>query len=599
MEVVADLKLQEKDEDSNNSSDDNNNKHNHAEQSRSQTNEVITQEAIQEEAKNCNENRMETPQENKLLTKEIGVQDNGNTLSSKDHDEIHQSKEEIVVPKNDLILERANVSGSEKFSDRVVSNELENNEKSSVCKKGGKEESSSMQRQDTKESSRKMLFVATRVEELPKDLKKLVRETKVPDAVYDKDFKVLLNILHFVTKKVFEDTTQGNIGNNRDSNNSDKMEDKNSRKFLQKSLPVSTLNSSDLISPSPLPCISTLEESKNSQITTEVLDRKRTMTVSGPSKNIKPSFLSRLFSSTKNSSYSLDTVAPKDTVFTYQNPKQLFKGLRKSGKGGFGTVFTAKFIKTGKKVAVKRMSHSTPKEKLDNYKEVKFLKMCNGNDNIVNFIDCYEYKDECWMVLEFLEGGTLTEARRGHDFAENEIAYVARELLKALDHVHNLNLVHRDVKSENIMMSVMGDIKLIDFGLCAEASKLKISMVGSPYWMPPEMLNRKPHSFPADIWSFGISLLELANIEPPNSQHKVKVMFYHAIQGEPNPFEQPERWSNQFKDFIAKCLDMDPKKRNTAKQLLSHPFLEQASNTRNVMRKILSEVFLQKAIGLL
>jgi len=290
---------------------------------------------------------------------------------------------------------------------------------------------------------------------------------------------------------------------------------------------------------------------------------------------------------------------PKDSVFIWQNPKELFKSLKKTGKGGFGTVFAAKSIKDSKKVAIKRMKHVTLKEKLDNYNEVKYLRMCTPHPNIVSLIQCYEYKEECWMVMEFLEGGTLTEARRGHEFAENEIAFVARELLKALHHIHSQSLVHRDVKSENIMMSIMGDIKLIDFGLCTEVNQIKPSMVGSPYWMPPEMLNRKMHSYPTDVWSFGISILELANKNPPNAQNKIKVMFEHATVGKPHPFEEPEKWSPDFKDFITKTLEKDPAKRATVAQLLKHPFLEQAANTRKVMRKILSEIFLQKAIGIM
>jgi p21-activated kinase 1 len=98
-------------------------------------------------------------------------------------------------------------------------------------------------------------------------------------------------------------------------------------------------------------------------------------------------------------------------------------------------------------------------------------------------IECYEWKDECWVVMEFLEGGTLTEARKSHNFEEKEIAYIAKELLKGLVYLHSLGIVHRDLKSENIMMSVLGDIKLIDFGLAIDANKIRPTMVGSPYWL--------------------------------------------------------------------------------------------------------------------
>jgi len=351
------------------------------------------------------------------------------------------------------------------------------------------------------------------VEELPKDLKKLAKSAKVPDAVFEKDFIILLNVLHFLTKKVFLQT------------------------------PVTVSNAS-------------------------------TQTVSLNS----------------------------HSRFLKENPKKIFKSLKKNGRGGFGTVYIAKDSTEPaetSKVAVKKTKNETNRQKYDNLSEINYMKLCN-HPNIVKFKKAYEYKDECWIIMEFLEGGTLTEARKGHEFEENEIAYVAKELLKGIEYIHSLGLVHRDVKSENIMLSIHGDVKIIDFGLCVDNSFIKRpSMVGSPYWMPPEMIRRKIHSFPADIWSFGVCILELSNKIPPNIQNKVKAMFTVGTVGITQPFDEPEKWSNQFKDFISKCLAFDPNERGTAKDLLKHPFLEQAADTRKVMRNILSEVFLQRVIGLI
>lgn len=112
------------------------------------------------------------------------------------------------------------------------------------------------------------------------------------------------------------------------------------------------------------------------------------------------------------------------------------------------------------------------------------------------------------------------------------------------------------------------------------------------------MICRYRYSYPVDIWSFGISLLELANKHPPWMENKVKVMFEAATLGRPNPLENPQLWSNHFQEFMAKCLQKDPFKRETATELLQHPFLNQAVDTKKMMQKILSEVFLQKALGL-
>merc|ERR1712100_446053 len=164
-----------------------------------------------------------------------------------------------------------------------------------------------------------------------------------------------------------------------------------------------------------------------------------------------------------------------------------------------------------KRVAVKRMTHKNAKEKRRNLKEVGVLLFCD-HPNIVRYYKSFIRGEDIWLVMEFMEGGTLTEAAKAHKFKEKEIAYVARESLKALSYLHQHNLVHRDLKSSNIMMTITGEIKLIDFGLAADVRVcLKGKMAGSPYWMPPEMVWRRKHGPPIDIWSLGICILELAN----------------------------------------------------------------------------------------
>lgn len=254
-----------------------------------------------------------------------------------------------------------------------------------------------------------------------------------------------------------------------------------------------------------------------------------------------------------------------------QNTKKLFKNIEFSGKGGFGRVFGAKDRTTKKHVAIKKLPHVTEKDKRSNWCEIGFLATCK-HPNIVRFLDAWEVKDEVWIVMEFLEGGTLHEAIKVHQFCERHIAYIAREVLKALDFLHNNKFVHRDLKSANVMMSVDGEIKLIDFGLCADVSEgERTQMVGSPFWMPPEMIRREPHGCPvrsdhffsstlpisthrssviihyththtlsltsenvcyqADIWSFAVCLLEMYLREPPNASSRLRSMFITATEG--------------------------------------------------------------------
>jgi len=120
----------------------------------------------------------------------------------------------------------------------------------------------------------------------------------------------------------------------------------------------------------------------------------------------------------------------------------------------------------------------------------------------------------------------LSEAVKVHQFSERHIAYVSREILKALTYLHSRNFVHRDLKSGNVMMSIEGHIKLIDFGLCCDVTEgPRLQMLGSPYWIPPEMIRKKPHSCPADIWSFAVCVLEMYLKEPPNASSRLLSMF--------------------------------------------------------------------------
>jgi len=228
-----------------------------------------------------------------------------------------------------------------------------------------------------------------------------------------------------------------------------------------------------------------------------------------------------------------------------------------------------------------------------NLDEIAVLKFCN-HPNIVQYMNSYIFEDEVSVVMEYMEGGTLSEAVKRFTFNEDHIAYIARETLKGIQYLHSNNLVHRDLKSGNVMLTTKGELKLIDFGLAIEISKCRVHMVGSPFWMPPEMIQCKPHGFPADIWSFAICLIEMADKRPPNRKARIKSMFITATEGLIPYVQEQNHYSNLFKDLLHKCLEMDPSKRSTAEQLLSHPFIIQAT-TQVVMEDILRQIFLTRA----
>eukprot|EP01121_Diplochlamys_sp_Union-15-3_P010531 TRINITY_DN2965_c0_g1_i2.p1 TRINITY_DN2965_c0_g1~~TRINITY_DN2965_c0_g1_i2.p1 ORF type:complete len:153 (+),score=16.78 TRINITY_DN2965_c0_g1_i2:122-580(+) len=146
---------------------------------------------------------------------------------------------------------------------------------------------------------------------------------------------------------------------------------------------------------------------------------------------------------------------------------------------------------------------------MNNYIEAHLLRTFS-HINIVQFVDCWKVKDELWIMTEFLEGGTLYEALSLIVFSENHAAHFCKQILSALKYLHEIHYCHRDIKSSNIVLSLEGHVKLIDFGLCADVSQGgRLQMLGSPFWIAPEMILRQPHAEPADIWSFGICTLEI------------------------------------------------------------------------------------------
>jgi len=276
--------------------------------------------------------------------------------------------------------------------------------------------------------------------------------------------------------------------------------------------------------------------------------------------------------------------------------KKLYRDMEELGKGGFGIVYHARSVKDKKRpVAIKRMDHKTKKQKSANFHEASILSFCH-HPNIVKYLTCHEIRDELWVVMELMEGGTFEDAAKAWHFSESNIAYIARELLKGIAYMHANQLAHRDLKSANIMMSVRGEVKIIDLGLCADLSVgFPTHMVGSPFWMPPEMIQCKPHSYAVDIWSFAISLLEIANQRPPMIESAVKAMFTVGTEGVKELFVDPSKWSDVFKDFLGLCLKVDPEERATAEDLLGHPFIKLA-DTRANMENILRRIFLSNSL---
>ncbi|XP_041803834.1 STE20-like serine/threonine-protein kinase isoform X2 [Chelmon rostratus] len=279
------------------------------------------------------------------------------------------------------------------------------------------------------------------------------------------------------------------------------------------------------------------------------------------------------------------------------NPEEIWEIIGELGDGAFGKVFKAQNKQNGTLAAAKVIDTKTEDELEDYMVEIDILASCNHH-HIVKLLDAFYFEGKLWILIEFCAGGAvdaiMLELER--PLTEPQIRVVCKQTLEALIYLHESKIIHRDLKAGNILLSLDGEVKLADFGVSAKNTKTlqrRDSFIGTPYWMAPEVVmcetsKDRPYDYKADIWSLGVTLIELAQIEPPNHEMNPMRVLLKIAKSEPPTLMHPSRWSPEFNDFLRKALDKNVDNRWGSVQLLQHPFVTSVTDSRP-LRELIAE----------
>ncbi|CAD1472700.1 unnamed protein product, partial [Heterotrigona itama] len=267
-------------------------------------------------------------------------------------------------------------------------------------------------------------------------------------------------------------------------------------------------------------------------------------------------------------------------VVSRGDPRENLENFLKIGEGSTGTVCIATEKNTNRQVAVKKMDLRKQQRRELLFNEVVIMRDYH-HPNIVEMYDSFLVDDELWVVMEYLEGGALTDIVTHSRMDESQIATVCSQCLKPLAYLHSQGVIHRDIKSDSILLTADGRVKLSDFGFCAQVSQelpRRKSLVGTPYWMSPEVISRLPYGPEVDIWSLGIMIIEMVDGEPPFF-NEPPLQAMRRIRDMPPPkLKNSHKVSPRLQGFLERMLVRDPAQRATATELLQHPFLRQAQS---------------------